>query len=94
MEIIEKPYISELSKNRDNYRAWARAIMIMEDVVILYLISRPPQLGLDVMCICMHACMHGCQCSWGCDASCYDNWLGMVTQLLNFLNDASVVVIH
>ena len=58
MEIIEKPYISELSKNRDNYRAWARAIMIMEDVVILYLISRPPQLGLDVMCICMHACMY------------------------------------
>lgn len=55
MEIIENPYISELSKNRDNYRAWARAIM--EDVVILYLISsRPPQLGPDVMCICMHAC--------------------------------------
>ena len=54
MEIIENPYISELSKNRDNYRAWARAIM--EDVVILYLIIRPPQLGPDVMCICMHAC--------------------------------------
>ena len=49
------------------------------------------QLGPDVMCICMHACMDA---SWGCDASCYNNRLGMATQLLNFLNDASVVVIH
>lgn len=37
---------------------------------------------------CASACM---DTSWGCDASCYDSRLRMETQLLNFLNDASVV---